>query len=314
MRRAAAFHRLLDVVGLKTFTLLDIGARGGIHERWKPLGDRLRVLAFEPDEASADLLKRDARLTPFPVALGNVSGTVPLHVLRQGGSSSIYPPNRSFLRRFPEADRFDEVAVERVPVERLDRCLEGRGVESVAFVKMDVHGAESAIVEGGRPWIAQACGLEVEVCFAELYQGQAPFHELDRMFRGLGFFLMDLRPAYWKRSARPSRGIGQIVFGDALYLRDPVAEGAMPRDPAGLMIAAVLYQKFDFAAELATHCHGRGRYTSGEHEEIRRLLEALSNPRVRFPRVRGESRLADLLARAADALKERFWARYDDWK
>lgn len=69
-------------------------------------------------------------------------------------------------------------------------------MESVAFVKIDVRGSETGIVEGGRRWIAEACGLEVEVVFTEQYQGQALFSDLDRLFRGMGFYLMDLRPAY----------------------------------------------------------------------------------------------------------------------
>ena len=38
-------------------TLIDIGASGGVHERWKSLKEYLRVVGFEPDErAFRDLM------------------------------------------------------------------------------------------------------------------------------------------------------------------------------------------------------------------------------------------------------------------
>lgn len=125
MTRRELFLRLLDTVSLKTFTLLDIGARGGIHERWEPPGDRLQVLAFELDESCFDSLQREGRVRAFSVALGNSSGKAQLRVLRNAGCSSIYPPSRRFLQRFPDVSRFDVIATETIRVERLDRVLDG---------------------------------------------------------------------------------------------------------------------------------------------------------------------------------------------
>lgn len=77
------------------------------------------------------------------------------------------------------------------------------------------------------------------------------------------------------------------------------------------MVAAALYDKYDYALEVAAHFLEKGHYSPGGFAEICALLEKLGNPRILLPKFRGAYRLANLLERFANRLKSRYWARYD---
>jgi hypothetical protein len=87
-----------------------------------------------------------------------------------------------------------------------------------------------------------------------------PFREIDGYLAECGCTLFKLRRFEWVRqafAARPEKSAGQLVFGDALYLRDPLAPGAdwAPKDrhqAEALALMATLYDLHDFAWELVS--------------------------------------------------------------
>jgi FkbM family methyltransferase len=206
-------------------TLIDIGARGGLQPNWKRAQGHLRLVGFEPDPAEYARLAAAAdprRAVYINAAVGREAAELTLNVGREGGTSSLLEPNLAFLRRFPRPERYE--VVKRVPIatDRLDVLLPRNGVDDPDFIKIDTQGAELPILEGARETLAHSIvGVEVEVLFAPLYHGQSAFGDVDALLRGLGFQLFDMRHSYWKRAAGSRYGgpKGQLVFGDALYLK-----------------------------------------------------------------------------------------------
>lgn len=229
------------------------------------------AVGFEPDAEECQRLNRTIgprspyrSLTFLPMGLGSVDGERTLYLCRSRGVSSLYLPNRRFLDRFPDPDRFDVEGSQRVPLRALDALVDEGAVPlpaGVDFIKIDTQGSELDVLRGAQRTLdRQVLAVEVEVEFSRLYERQPLFAEVDAFLDGCGFSLFKLRRLEWVRKTlerQPQGSAGQVVFGDALYLRDPLNPEASwrPRDPRqaeALILIAILYDLHDFALELAS--------------------------------------------------------------
>jgi hypothetical protein len=101
--------------------------------------------------------------------------------------------------------------------------LPSLGIERVDFLDLDTQGTELEILQGAAAFLSTSVvAIKTEVEFAELYQGQPLFGDLDRYLRDLGFVLFDLSRSHCRRQIVPADQLtrGQLVWGDAVYLRD----------------------------------------------------------------------------------------------
>lgn len=132
------------------------------------------------------------------------------------------------------------------------------------FAKIDVQGAELEILKGGEAYFRKhLIGLEVEVEFASIYEGQPLFSQVDAYIREeLGLELWDIRGTYWRHKAGldaegPTKG--RLIFGDALYFRPLSTLAAWLHEHAlneaqgklyALLMAATAYGYNDYALAL----------------------------------------------------------------
>lgn len=201
--------------------LVDIGASGGLQKHWKKAEEFLEVVFFEPDKRSYDHLASDNSKKKLAInsALYKTKGLVEFRLTEKPEVSSIFPPNEDFLKQFPESERFQSREVQEMNVDTLDSLLKINNVTGIDFIKLDVQGAELAVLEGSGTTLKNVLGLEVEVEFAEVYKGQPLFSDVDQFMRSNGFQLFDLKPHYWKRACGVKSGgvKGQLIFADSVY-------------------------------------------------------------------------------------------------
>ena len=290
--------------------LVDVGARGGLKDNWAAARRHLRVLGFEPDQREFDKLTATAEpldtTTYFGVALHNRPGPIRLNVARDRGLSSIFAPDREFIDAFPDATRFDTIDVQQVEAETLDNLLSARAIHDVDFLKVDTQGSELFVLEGAASALASTMtGVEVEVEFTPIYQGQPLFADVDAFLRNLGYLLFDLRPCYWKRAAGRAIGgpRGQIIWADALYLKAMPAlratVSALARDDQKSKVlralsVALLYGYHDYALEIARDAAALSPDERSLVEQQLRQGAGPSKPLTRFP---GRRHLAAVLHR-----------------
>lgn len=287
-------------------SLVDAGSSGGVHERWRSVSEFVRVIGFEPDERAFSRLADSGSEVFLKVGLLDKEGEVDFYLTRKQGASSIFMPNRQFLDRFPLYGKWDVIEKKSIKVDRLDNQLKEIGIDDVDFIKLDTQGSELHILRGSGDVLTDSVfGLEIEVEFLPLYEGQPLFSDIDEYARGLGFYLFDLNPAYWKREKGFNCGgpKGQLIFADALYFRNPESFmsilSKLGDDVVKLrskvlraVFICTLYGYYDYAIELFETCSDFFEET--ECDSIMRGLKDSVKWFSKIPNFRGRARIARL--------------------
>lgn len=135
-------------------TVLDIGAHHGLYTvlAARKVGKTGKVMAFEPSAKERRRLMTHLRLnrvqdrvSVIPTAIGKETADTTLYVVvgKETGCNSLRPP--------AVAEPTEPV---RVPVTSLDAFLSKENLDRVDFIKMDIEGAELAMLEGAQGMLA----------------------------------------------------------------------------------------------------------------------------------------------------------------
>lgn len=174
------------------FTLIDVGAGGGINRRRWGRFRNLTVIGFEPDEREFKKLQDSEHHRWFQVALYRSEGVFDLNVTRYQTNTSLLEPNLELIQNlnFPLSD-FDILRKDPLRCRTLDGlCAEYGLVPHV--IKLDTQGTEIDILRGGEMCLRRSIfAVEAEVEFLPFYKHQALFTDVHQYLSGLGFQLMD---------------------------------------------------------------------------------------------------------------------------
>ncbi len=186
-------HHRVDVV-------LDVGANDGRYATGlRRSGYRGRIVSFEPLGEPFRRLRansaKDQLWTVRPFAIGDIEGTVDIHVAGNAGASSSVLQMLS--RHADAAPDSRYVGIESVQQRRLavlwpDLVREAERV----FLKVDVQGAEKNVLLGAGERISRCIGVQMEVTFSPLYEGGMLYREALDMLEGFGFSLMYVVPGF----------------------------------------------------------------------------------------------------------------------
>ena len=209
---------LTSLLGTNAIKLLDIGAAGGIEPRWEKISKKIDYFGFEPDERYK-IVNPKTKFSSYQVssfAAGDADNRGMLNVTKDEGKSSFYLPNQDFLERFPNSSRFRVSKQIELQIKRLD-TLHGNDID---FIKLDIQGGELNALKGSERFLNEVLGIEVEVEFSELYLDQPLFGSVYEFLSDFDFEFIDfVNLCRWERNSLS--GLGQLVFGDALFLKSP---------------------------------------------------------------------------------------------
>jgi FkbM family methyltransferase len=284
----------------KRFCLVDVGASGGIGRHWEIFGESLRAYGFdglikEVERLNAAAGGRGVRYYPFLV--GDKSYQQPRGVPdtqpfgRTSAARALEISHCNYAETYHDRGGSGEYTAEMV---ELDQFFLRDHPEDVDFIKIDTDGSDYQVLCGAKELLStqQVLGLAVEIQFHGLVHDESnTFRNIDRLLTGLGFSIFDLDVHRYSRAALPKPFVcgipaqtvdGQVLYGDALYLRDAGKEGyendwGMTFPPDKIVKLACLFEIFgleDCAAELLL----KFRTSVGTSLDIDRCLDSLTPP------------------------------------
>jgi len=267
--------------------LIDVGASGGVLRPLRAFAHCLHAIGFEP-LASACRRLNDEEPSPtvryVPYALG-FDGYAAL-LAEPGPAAGPSPPNwqsdtypRSSAARAQRTTGYNTGLAyggdaaddgRDAPRISLDDYLDAHPVPTVDFVKIDTDGHDYEVLLGAERTLRdrQVLGLLVECQFhGSAHPHANVFHNIDRFLHERGFSLFDMELMRYSRGCLPApfaidipaqTETGQVLWADALYLRDAGAPGYgaawnLDLPPAKLLKLACLFELFglpDCAADL----------------------------------------------------------------
>jgi Methyltransferase FkbM domain len=271
------------------FRLVDVGCSGGIDRRWRRMGRRLGALGFDPDveEVARLTAKEKNPAVSYMNAFGGIAADHPFAVRRQGKPGCARDPNprlstMQFVERMQKKDPVATGKEKRSsnlwqsaqladPARAvvIPDYLQGAGIDSVDFLKIDVDGKDFEILQSFDCALdaMQIMGVGVEVrMWGSDEETDGTFHNVDRFMKARGFELFNLSLRRYSTAALPSRFVGRapgatergrVHHGDAMYARDlgsgSYDESAKKLTGDKLLNLAAIFAIFDLpdcAAEL----------------------------------------------------------------
>jgi FkbM family methyltransferase len=308
-------HGIDNLLQRSPVCVVDIGARGGWQRKWRRLRPWVTFVGFEPEPIELERLRSTSAPgeTYLGEALSRVSAEMVLHHTRNPNCSSLYRPNRGLIQRLrPGDDQLDVVRSEPIQVVTLDDSLSTAGISRVDFIKIDTQGSELDILHGGLGTLERGViGVEVEVEFLPLYEGQPLFSDVQEFMLSHGFELMgfprtstvaDFRAAKHDGSGLSLgrgvlesvrarfghggtfRGAKQLLYADAIYLRstnsilDLLADDRAERDmiAARAVLVCCANSYFDHAHDFVDRAHEQELMGVGMRADLRAAIRALS--------------------------------------
>ena len=164
--------------------LVDIGASGVIHEKWKPIAKYSICIAFDADTRDFEACyyedKGWYKLYSFNrlVAQKTVD-KVDFFLTHSPHCSSSLPPDQEALKSWAFSPLFDVEKVVKLPTFDLKSTLEKAGVDYIDWYKTDSQGTDMRIFDSlPKDIINKILAAEFEPGIIDAYQGEDKLHHL----------------------------------------------------------------------------------------------------------------------------------------
>ena len=260
-RDRPALATALTELGPGGITIADVGARWGAADAWFRLKPLAKLIGFDADPVECARLNTEGDPAAehfYPVALGRSDGPATLYVTTHPGCSSLYPPSARAARDHPGLEPFTKLLkTADIQLARLDTWAKSANIAPIDFLKLDVQGAELDILTGAGDRLDACLGVEAEVAFSPMYDGQPLFADVDQFLRkrGFTFWRFDSLAHYSDNPGQPLGptestiyydstptthpvGSGRLVWANAIYLRDRRSRA----DRRSLLVLAALLE------------------------------------------------------------------------
>ncbi len=178
--------------------LLDIGASGAIHFRWKKLARYAVCVAFDPDDRQYGYIKKEndnyLKLYVFNCVVADETRTEQsFYLTRSPYCSSFLMPRTVQLQPYHFADKFVVDKEIRLSTRSLNDVLKELDINYIDWFKTDSQGMDLRIFRSlGEERIRRIRIAEFEPGLIDAYDGEDKLYEILRFMEQFPFFLSRL--------------------------------------------------------------------------------------------------------------------------
>ncbi len=174
---------------------IDVGAHEGeLTFPFASVDRTLLVYAFEPNlRAASRIMGRLPNYVVLPIAVAATDGSAELQLNAYEQSSSLLPADDAGVKAWRSELEFKVIGSVTVPTMRLDTFMNGAGIESVDFLKVDAQGLDLEVVRsaGGRLRDVARVQLEATTASYRQYEGAPGKSEIVEFMESNGFRLAE---------------------------------------------------------------------------------------------------------------------------
>lgn len=180
-------------------TLLDVGAnRGQFAQRAIDYGFRGTIHSFEPMPQVFDRLARrvarHANWHAHRIALSDSTGMATLTIGANDQTSSLRVPLVESARTIAAMTVVGQV---EVPTQRLDDFIADAAIVAAqCFLKLDVQGAEMAVLRGAAAIFSVVPLIQLETSLVPAYDQESKLEEMIHVIHAAGMVVRNIRPVY----------------------------------------------------------------------------------------------------------------------
>ena len=209
-------NKLIQKNHMKNITVLDIGAAGGVNNKWNVFGNKIDFILVEPHKKSAEELKQKGIMVIESVLSSTDDEEIKFYNAKKPLCSSFYKPNFNHLNKFSYSERFKIISETSVITKKLD--TEIKKFNQPDFIKIDTEGSELDILKGSTETLSKVFGLEVECSFYQLRENQPLFDNVRNYLENMDFVFVDFVSLIkWEKDKFSFFGQPQLT--DALFLK-----------------------------------------------------------------------------------------------
>jgi len=222
------------------FCLLDVGASGGIDQHWSAFTPDLIAFGFEPLISEVERLNRECKNPKIKYH----SCFVGSKEIMMPEKEPEYKKNNIFQRTSAARassimsidyakDYYDPTGNKEISSEHiaLDDFVNDNEISDVDFIKTDTDGFDYYALHGAKDILSEkVLGVFVEFDFhGRSHDNDNMFYNIDMFLRDKGFSLFDMEVYRYSKAVMPKPFVykipaqthgGQVLWGDALYIRD----------------------------------------------------------------------------------------------
>ncbi len=174
---------------------IDVGAHEGeLTFPFASVDRTLLVYAFEPNlRAASRIMGRLANYVVLPIAVAATDGSAELQLNAYEQSSSLLPADDAGAKAWRSELEFKVIGSVTVPTMRLDTFMNGAGIESVDFLKVDAQGLDLEVVRSAGDRLRDVARVQLEATTASYrqYEGAPGKSEIVEFMESNGFRLAE---------------------------------------------------------------------------------------------------------------------------
>lgn len=143
---------------------IDVGAHEGESTFPYAAADpRLLVYAFEPNlRAASRVMGRLPNYVVLPIAIAERDGSAELQLNVYEQSSSLLSPDPEGTKSWITEQHFEVIGSVTVPTMRLDTFMDGVGLRSIDFLKVDAQGLDLQVVRSASERLSDVARVQLE--------------------------------------------------------------------------------------------------------------------------------------------------------